>query len=130
MEKVQKLAQSLSLTDRMGRLSLSHAALTAAVVAVLIRPDWPTVAALVALLANYSHKRHLTAQAEAREAQATETSTLAKKVAELAALQESVATQAAETRKQHEEMKRVLSSSVLVNSFKPPVRRGQSHVTG
>ncbi len=116
------------LYDRHDKVSITQVACLALLARTLAAPSWPLVSALIGAFLLYAHKRHENAKAAAREVQQSEAKVLAERVEALAKLQEGVAAQASETKKQQEEVKKLLSSSVLVNSFKPPVRRSQTHV--
>lgn len=96
----------------------------------LALPSWPVSLALVVAFLVFAYERHQQALNERDAKKVTDVQALIQKVDELARLQTDVALQAAETKNQHEEMKKILSSSALVSSFKPPIRRSQSAHVG
>ncbi len=125
-QAVHRFLTYLGLCDRDAHISVTQVALYTVLGRALVAPSWPLVTALACASILSAHRLYESGKADARVAQSNETQALAKRVAELAAVQADVATMAGETKKQHEEMKRILSSSTLVNAFKPPVRRSQA----
>lgn len=120
---ISRIGQFSGLLYESGNFSLTRGFATAGIIAAIARPGWPEIVLFGLALLNCAHERFERARFEFLTSQATETQELAKRVDELAKLQRAVEVQAAETKKQHDEMKKVISSSVLVNSFKPPTRR-------
>lgn len=124
MNTLQRVLKFLSLTDRSHNLSVTNIAVIVIITKIAISAfDWPTAAALMVTLLNYSHKRVETAKvlkAQA-EADAKAQAEAAKPVIDLAP----VINQVNEVASKLNSVEKVVSQMTLANTFQRPLRKPQ-----